>query len=66
MLCTVEDLLRRATVHAQDDGLSVHLRVATAQILGPHLRSLKLVSTGSGQVCLALMFAVAAAVHLAD
>ena len=33
----------------QDDGLSLLLRVTTAQTLGPHLRSLKLVSTGAGQ-----------------
>ncbi|GAB4814398.1 hypothetical protein N2152v2_001444 [Parachlorella kessleri] len=39
----------------EDDGLSVHLRVATAQILGPHLHSLKLVSTGSGQVTSAFL-----------
>lgn len=36
--------------HLQDDTASLHLRVATAQIVGPHLRSLKLVSTGGGQV----------------
>lgn len=34
----------------EDDGASLRLRVATAQVLGPHLTSLKLVSTGGGQV----------------
>lgn len=38
----------QAFLHAQDEGGSLQLRVATAALLAPHLRTLKLVSSQGG------------------
>ena len=45
----------QAFLHAQDDGSSFQLRAAVAQLLGPHLRSLKLVSQGGGRATSAFL-----------
>lgn len=45
----------QAFLHATDGGSGEQLRLATAQVLGPHLHALKLVSQGGGRATSAFL-----------